>query len=161
MHTYTQKRLQFANSPIAHIQTNIQHTHTKRLQFRQWCDCTHTSKHTYSIYVLKAYSQVNYRTGSPQGFSLDQNLQKLNTIQNTNVKPIFGIALVIKWQIKLGDAVTTDRFGLAFQYQIFNNIYKRTDKNNPKLKIHKCIKTNTSAIWQHMLHIPPTKVLIS
>ena len=36
------------------------------------------------------------------------------------------------------------------------------DKNNCKLKIlYKCIKTNTSAIWQHMLHIPPTKVFIS
>ena len=34
------------------------------------------------------------------------------------------------------------------------------DKNNRKLKIlYKCIKA--SAIWQHMLHIPPTKVLIS
>ena len=31
------------------------------------------------------------------------------------------------------------------------------DKNNLKLKIlYKCIKANVSAIWQHMLHIPPT-----
>ena len=36
------------------------------------------------------------------------------------------------------------------------------DKNNPKLKIlYKCIQVNTSAIWQHMLHIQPTRVLIS
>ena len=29
-------------------------------------------------------------------------------------------------------------------------------KNNRKLQIlYKCIKTNASAIWQHMLHIPP------
>ena len=25
----------------------------------------------------------------------------------------------------------------------------------------KCIRANTSAIWQNMLHIPPTKLLIS
>ena len=32
------------------------------------------------------------------------------------------------------------------------------DKSNRKLKIlYKCIKANTSAIWQHRLHIPPTK----
>ena len=37
--------------------------------------------------------------------------------QNPKVSP-FGIALVKKRQIKLGDAGTTDRFGLAFQYQI-------------------------------------------
>ena len=36
------------------------------------------------------------------------------------------------------------------------------DKNNRKLKIlYKCIKANTSAIWQHMLHIPPTKAYSS
>ena len=36
------------------------------------------------------------------------------------------------------------------------------DQNNRKLKIlHKCIKKNTSTIWQHLLHIPPTKLLIS
>ena len=33
------------------------------------------------IYLLKAYSPVS-RTGSPQGFSQDQILHKLNTIQN-------------------------------------------------------------------------------
>ena len=36
------------------------------------------------------------------------------------------------------------------------------DKNNCKLKIlYKWIKANTSAIWHHMLHIPPIKILIS
>ena len=38
---------------------------------------------------------------------------------------------------------------------------KKEDKNNRKLKIlYKCIQANnTSAIiWQHMLHIPPTKI---
>ena len=35
------------------------------------------------------------------------------------------------------------------------------DKNNCKLKIlYKGIKANSSAIWQHMLHIPPTIVII-
>ena len=62
--------------------------------------------------------------------------------------------------IKL-DAGTIDRFGLAFQYQI-KKLIKKMDKNNCKLKIlYKCIKANTSAISQHMLHILPTKVLIS
>ena len=55
---------------------------------------------------------------------------KLNTIQNLHIiykskthkrnpkfSP-FGIALVKKWQMKLGNAGTIDRFGLAFQYQI-------------------------------------------
>ena len=36
---------------------------------------------------------------------------------NPKVSP-FGIALVKKWQIKLGDAGTIDHFDLAFQYQI-------------------------------------------
>ena len=36
---------------------------------------------------------------------------------NPKVSP-FGIALIKKWQIKLGDAITIDHFGLAFQYQI-------------------------------------------
>ena len=35
------------------------------------------------------------------------------------------------------------------------------DKYNRKLKIlYKCIKANNiSAVWQHMLYIPPTKIL--
>ena len=33
------------------------------------------------FYVLKAYSPVN-RTGSPEGFSLNQTLHKLSTMQN-------------------------------------------------------------------------------
>ena len=53
-----------------------------------------------------------------------------------------------KWQIKLGDADTIDRFGLAFQYQIKQIIKKRMDKNNCKLKIlYKCMKANTSPIY--------------
>ena len=36
------------------------------------------------IYLLEAYSPVN-RTGSPQGFSLNQCLQKLKTIQNMHI----------------------------------------------------------------------------
>ena len=86
-------------------------------------------------------------------------IYKRKTYQhNPNVSP-FGIALVEKWQIKLGDAGIIDRFGLLFQYQM---LHKRMDKDYCKLKLlYKCIKANTSAIWQHMLHIPPTKVLIS
>ena len=36
------------------------------------------------IYLLKAYSPVN-RSGSPQGFSLNQILHKLNTMQNMDI----------------------------------------------------------------------------
>ena len=42
----------------------------------------------------------------------------------------FGIALVKKWQIKLGDAGTIDRFGLAFQYQIKTIIKKNGQKQS-------------------------------
>ena len=64
--------------------------------------------------------------------------------------------------LQLGDAGTINHFGLAFQYQIKKYIKKRIDKSNCKLKIlYKCIKANTSVMWQHMLHIPPTKILIS
>ena len=59
-------------------------------------------------------------------------------------------------------ASTIDHFDLAFHYQIIKIIKRRMDKNNCKLKIlYKYIKANTSAIWQHMLHIPPGKVLVS
>ena len=51
--------------------------------------------------------------------------------------------------IKLGDAGTIAHFGQAFQYQI-KTIIKRMDKSTRKLNIlYKCIKANTSAIWQH------------
>ena len=43
---------------------------------------------------------------------------------NPKVSP-FGIALITKWQIKLGDAGTIDRFGLAFQYQITFFFYRK------------------------------------
>ena len=40
--------------------------------------------------------------------------------------------------------------------------FQKVDKNDCNLKIlYKCIKANTSPIWQHMLHIPPTKVLLT
>ena len=32
---------------------------------------------------------------------------------------------------------------------------------NNKENSNKCIKAYTSTIWQHILHIPPTKILIS
>ena len=45
-----------------------------------------------------------------------------------------------------------------FNTRFFLNIKKSMDKNNHQLKIlYKCIKANTSAIWQQMLHISPTK----
>ena len=85
------------------------------------------------IYLFKAYSPIN-RTGPPQGFSLKTNqiLHKLNIYKtctfykrktykhNPKVSP-FDLALVKKKKkkkkkshMKLGDAGTTDRFGLAF-----------------------------------------------
>ena len=76
-----------------------------------------------------------------QGFSLVQILRKLDYLENQHktctpykyktckhnlkVSP-FGIALVKKWQIKLGDAGTIDRFDLAFQYQITKKSTKLT-----------------------------------
>ena len=55
-----------------------------------------------------------------------------------------------------GHASTIDRFGLAFQYQILKQ--KRMDENNRNIKMVYNINAYrlTSAIWQHMLHIPPT-----
>ena len=80
-------------------------------------------EHYLFIYLLKSYSPVNC-TGSPQGFSQvhisnktykTYILHKRKTYKhNPKVSP-FDIALVKKWQIKLGDAGTIHRFGLAFQ----------------------------------------------
>ena len=42
---------------------------------------------------------------------------------NPKISPL-GIALINKWQIKLGDAGTIDHFGLALQYQI-KTLYKK------------------------------------
>ena len=42
-------------------------------------------RNNFVVYLLKAYRQVNNRTGLPQGFSLIQVLQKLNTIQNMHI----------------------------------------------------------------------------
>ena len=44
-------------------------------------------------------------------------LQNVKHQHNPKVSP-FGISLIKKRQMKLGDAGTIDRFGLAFQYQI-------------------------------------------
>ena len=50
---------------------------------------TQTLKYNYYYYyLLKAYSPVN-RTGSPQGFSLNQILQKLNTVQNMHISQVW------------------------------------------------------------------------
>ena len=80
-------------------------------------------------------------------------LQKRKTYKhNPKVSP-FGIDLVKKRQIKLGDAGTIDGFGLMFEYQI-NKEEKRMDKNNCKSKIlYKCT-ANTSTIWQHNYAAP-------
>ena len=59
--------------------------------------------------------------------------------------------------------VSRNCFSTGISHEIKNIIKKRMDKNNCKLKIlYKCTKANNnSAIWQHMLHISPTKVLFS
>ena len=60
-------------------------------------------------------------------------LQKRKTYKhNPKVSP-FGIALVKKWQIKLGDAGTIDRFDLAFQYQILK-IVKNNGQTQSQIK---------------------------
>ena len=50
-----------------------------------------------------------------------QNMHIIQTYNkhNPKVSP-FGIALVVEMANQLGDAGTTDRFDLAFQYQINN-----------------------------------------
>ena len=48
---------------------------------------------------------------------------------NPKVSP-FGVALIKKWQIKLGDAGTIDHFGLAFQYQIKKYIKRNGQKQS-------------------------------
>ena len=77
-----------------------------------------------------AYCPVK-RTGSLHDFSQVQISHKLKTIQNAHITwtckhnpkvSLFGIALVKNWQIKLGDADTVDRFGLACQYQFKTTI---------------------------------------
>ena len=97
------------------------------------------------VIYLYSYSPVN-RTRSPQGFSLNQILQKLNSLQyktctfykrktyklNLKVSP-FGIAVIKKWQIKLRDAGTIDRFSLAFQYQI-NFVIKNNGQKKLQIK---------------------------
>ena len=47
-----------------------------------------------------------------------------------------------------------DHFGLAFQYQIKKEKKKEWTKKCANQKYYH------SAIWQHLLHIPPTKILI-
>ena len=49
-----------------------------------WCVYVCVCVCVWFIYVLKAYSAVN-RTGSSQGFSLNQILHKFNTIQNMHI----------------------------------------------------------------------------
>ena len=89
---------------------------------------------------MKAYGPVN-RTWSPERFSLNQILHKLNTTQNMHtlqakhnlkVSP-FGIALIKILQIKLGDAGTIDRFGLAFLY-LFLNYKKKNGHTQSQIK---------------------------
>ena len=90
------------------------------------------------IYVLLAYSAVN-RSRSPQGFSQIQishtnwieyktcTLHTRKTYKHNPKGSPFGIALVNKWQIKI-DAGTIDHVGLAFQYQVYNNIQRNGQK---------------------------------
>ena len=59
------------------------------------------------------------RTGSPQGFYKACTFYKHKTYKNNPKVSPFGIALINKMAIKLGDAGTIARYGLAFQYHIF------------------------------------------
>ena len=107
------------------------------------------------VCLLKAYSPAN-RTGSPQGFYKTCTLHKHKPYSKS------WYCSHKKWQIKLGDAGSIDLFGLAFQDQIKKRIKKIGQKQsqNKNTIIYNCIKVNTSATWHHMLHIPPTKILI-
>ena len=85
--------------------------------------CIHTRFVCFCL--LKAYSPAN-RTGSPQGFCETRTLHKIYK-HNPKVSP-FGIALIKKMAIKLGDAGTIDHFGLVFQYMIKNIFEKEWTK---------------------------------
>ena len=64
--------------------------------------------------------------------------------------------------MKLGDAGTIDRFGLAFRYQIFKNYRKTMDKSNRKLKIlYKCIKAKYQCHMAAYAAHTTNKILIS
>ena len=100
---------------------------------------------------IQAYSPVNL-TGSPQGFLLVQishieyntkyahynyiiiiYIYKSKTYKhNPKISPI-SIALVKKWQIKLEDAGTIDRFCLALQYQL-KKIIKKNQQQKLQIK---------------------------
>ena len=50
--------------------------------------------------------------------------------------------------MKLGNAGTIDRFGMAFQYQIKNMIKKEWTKTIANLKIlYKCIQANNTSAY--------------
>ena len=74
------------------------------------------------------FTQVEYYSNTNQYKSCTLYTGKTYK-HNPKISP-FGIALVTKWQIKLGDAGTIDRFGLAFQYQIFFNIKRNAQKHS-------------------------------
>ena len=112
--------------------------------------------HLRAFHEVKSYiSLIQYKTNA-----CFTNVKHINIIRKLALSILLSYKKLL--QIKLGDAGTIDRFGLAFQYQINKILKKRMDKNNRKLKIlYKRIKANTSAIWQNMLHISPTKKIIS
>ena len=62
------------------------------------------------LFIEGLYSPANL-TGSPQGFYKTSTLHKQYK-HNPKVSP-FSIALIKNGNIKLGDAGTTDHFGLA------------------------------------------------
>ena len=81
---------------------------------------------------------------------------------NPKVSPFCRPYIALVKKKKLGDTGTIDRFGLAFQIQIFLKYQNRLYNNNRKVKVlYKFLKANTSAICLHVMHIPATAILIS
>ena len=156
-----------SKSGSVYVNADDKHTGTCRVN----CSVLDRPYNRSLLFIYLSLIAQSTRTGSPQGFlQVQYNTKhahyinvKLRYKHNPKVSP-FGTDLVKQMANKFSDAGNIAyRFGLAFQYQIFFKLYKRMEKTIANLKycISARIKANTSAIWQHMLQIPPTKVLIS
>ena len=95
-------------------------------------------------------------------FKSRANRIQIKTCTYINMKHTNIIQKLVPAVLLLEDASIIDRFGLAFLHRLLFLIKLNEQKQLQIKKIlYKCIKANTNAMWQHMLHMPPTKLLIS
>ena len=97
---------------------------TLRSVFSPWVLLAHCtgSTPTETSYLLKPRQQHRVTSGIFTKSTLTQVASHKPYQHNPKVSP-FGIAIVKKMQIKLGDAGTFDGLGLAFQYQMKTFFY--------------------------------------